>query len=133
MIPAFVKRKDALFYDGAISFSPATGVRLSRARAVSFDHNNMKDLEMKLEEITAAERHLAPAQRSRPYVLVEGLYSHTADLPPLAELLQLRARWPPTYSTYSTGVLNLLRSKCSDSKFYLNTFGGSSSILYHFL
>lgn len=69
--------KDTVFiYDERAHASIKDGIRLSFAKAYSFEHNNLKDLERLLEKF-----HGQPV-----FVIVESLYSMDGDFAPLNEI-----------------------------------------------
>lgn len=75
------QRGDTVFYDEAIHASVRDGLRLGLAKAYSFRHNDLTNL----------ERRLRFAQGT-VYVAVETLYSMDGDLAPLPELADLCSR-----------------------------------------
>lgn len=75
------QRGDTVFYDEAIHASVRDGLRLGLAKAYSFRHNDLFDLERRLRFATGTV-----------YVAVEALYSMDGDLAPLLELADLCSR-----------------------------------------
>ena len=84
LIGAIGDRNATIFYDEYIHASMREGIRVGFARAYSFRHNNIAELESLLS-------HKA---RGDVYVLVESVYSMDGDLAPLEDLLRLRERYP---------------------------------------
>lgn len=79
---AVPKRGDTILYDEASHASVKDGIRGSFATAWSFRHNDLADLERKLNRASGAV-----------FVAVEALYSMDGDMAPLPELAALcRAR-----------------------------------------
>jgi 8-amino-7-oxononanoate synthase len=78
-------RGDTIVYDELSHASIRDGVRLGLARSFSFRHNDLADLELKLEE--AARRGGTGEQ----FVVVESVYSVDGDLAPLTEIAEICA------------------------------------------
>lgn len=72
------QKGDTVIYDEFIHASIRDGIRLSLAKAYSFKHNNLEDLEKKIKQ---AEGTI--------YIAVESIYSMNGDLVPLRELVNL--------------------------------------------
>lgn len=89
-IPAFAKRGDVLVVDEGCSYGVMIGARLSRARVVTFRHNDVADLERHLRAVGDADRAYASTQRR--FVVVEGLFTDSGDLSPLVDIVQLARR-----------------------------------------
>lgn len=75
---AVPQRGDTILYDELIHASVRDGIRLSFAHAFSFAHNDLSDLNKKLEQA-----------KGTVYVAVESLYSMDGDFAPLLDLVQL--------------------------------------------
>jgi 8-amino-7-oxononanoate synthase len=73
------QKGDTIIYDQLIHASVRDGIRLSPAKALSFSHNSLEDLEKKLR---LAEGTI--------YVAVESLYSMDGDLAPLHKIIKLQ-------------------------------------------
>lgn len=89
-------RNDTILYDELAHASIKDGARLSVARKVSFKHNNLDDLEVKLRR-TEGQR----------FIVVESIYSMDGDRCPLQELTTLAERFDATIildEAHSTGV-----------------------------
>lgn len=69
------QRGDTILYDELIHASVRDGIRLSHAKAFSFNHNDTEDLKRKLER-----------SEGTVFVAVESLYSMDGDLSPLKEI-----------------------------------------------
>ena len=78
LFSAVLHRGDTIIYDEAIHASVRDGIRLSFAKAFSFEHNSISDLRSKLEKATGCV-----------YIAVESLYSMNGDLSPLKEIAKL--------------------------------------------
>lgn len=72
------QKGDTVLYDELIHASVRDGIRLSHARAYSFHHNDLADLEKKFKNAEGSV-----------FVAVESLYSMDGDLAPLAALVEL--------------------------------------------
>ena len=75
LISTIAQKGDLIFYDELIHASLHTGIKLSKATAISFRHNDLKDLECKLPT----------HQSGQIFVLVESIYSMEGDYLPLKE------------------------------------------------
>ena len=69
------QKEDTVIYDQLIHASIRDGIRLSRAQAFSFLHNDVADLEKKLQRATG-----------NVFVAVESVYSMDGDMAPLTEM-----------------------------------------------
>ncbi len=97
LISAVAQRNDTILYDEFIHASIRDGIRLSTAKAYSFKHNSIEDLEKKMKLSSGAI-----------YIIVEGLYSMNGDFCPLQELVDL-AKYYKAYvildEAHSAGVI----------------------------
>lgn len=75
LISTIAQKGDLIFYDELIHASLHTGIKLSKATAISFRHNDLKDLEC----------NLPTHQSGQIFVLVESIYSMEGDYLPLKE------------------------------------------------
>lgn len=90
------QRTDTILYDRLVHASIRDGIRLSFARAFSFEHNNVEDLERRLK---------APA--GNIFVAVESIYSMDGDCAPLVEMAKLCAAYDAKLivdEAHATGV-----------------------------
>lgn len=69
------QKEDTVIYDQLIHASIRDGIRLSRAQAFSFLHNDVSDLEKKLQRATG-----------NVFIAVESVYSMDGDMAPLKEM-----------------------------------------------
>ena len=76
------QREDTVLYDELIHASVRDGVRLGFAKALSFKHNDLADLENKLRRASGTV-----------YIAVESLYSMSGDLAPLNEIVYLAEKF----------------------------------------
>lgn len=78
LLSAVAKEGDSIFYDILSHASLRDGIRLSKAEAFPFLHNDLEDL----------RRRLAQA-KGTVYVVTESLFSMDGDLAPLAEMVSI--------------------------------------------
>ncbi|GAB5415997.1 MAG: pyridoxal phosphate-dependent aminotransferase family protein [Crocinitomicaceae bacterium] len=76
------QKGDTILYDELIHASVRDGIRLSWAKSFSFRHNDLDQLEQRLEKAEGAV-----------YVVVEALYSMDGDMAPLIEMASLCASY----------------------------------------
>ena len=84
IISALCGRHDMIFFDRANHASLVDASRLSFAKLVKYGHNDMADLEQKLES--------APADRGK-LIVVDGVFSMEGDLANLPEIVSLARRY----------------------------------------
>lgn len=77
-ISAVAQRSDYILYDEHIHASIRDGIRLSFAKAYSFQHNDLRDLERQLEKMNGTI-----------YVMAESIYSMDGDMAPLGGMQAL--------------------------------------------
>jgi 8-amino-7-oxononanoate synthase len=82
IVPALVRRGDAVFSDALNHACLIDGVRLSRAEAHIYPHG----------DIAALARQLAASPAPRPLIVTDAVFSMDGDLAPLRELLALSER-----------------------------------------
>ena len=78
------QRTDTILYDQLVHASIRDGIRLSHARAFSFDHNNLESLERRLKAQRPGGKALDGA--GSVFVAVESVYSMDGDCAPLTEM-----------------------------------------------
>lgn len=78
------QKGDVVLYDEECHASIRDGLRLSLASTYKFAHNDMADLEQKLEKFQAADY---------VYIVVEGLYSMSGKLAPVHPLVELSKKY----------------------------------------
>lgn len=80
---------DVVLYDSLIHASVHDGMRRSRGRCLSFEHNDVADFERILDE------HVLPflrESRGNLFLAVEALYSMDGDFSPLPQLIDIAQR-----------------------------------------
>ncbi|KAL7736374.1 hypothetical protein ACLKA6_014841 [Drosophila palustris] len=93
-IPAYAKRGDLIFVDEAVNFAIQKGLDASRSTIVFFKHNDAKDLERLLQEQEKRDqKNPKKAQKTRRFLVVEGIYMNTGELCPLPEIVALRKQY----------------------------------------
>ncbi|RLN57202.1 hypothetical protein BBJ29_008716 [Phytophthora kernoviae] len=100
---------DVVLYDELVHNSCHEGIRLSRAyakgRAFAFRHNDLEDLECKLQQFLVASSD--NETKTCVYVVVESLYSMDGDFAPLEDMAALCERMGAFMiidEAHSTGV-----------------------------
>lgn len=93
-IPAYSKRGDILYVDEAVSFPVQKGIQASRSKVVYFKHNDMDDLEEKLQEQARLDKkNPKKASVTRKFMVVEGIYMNTGELVDLPRLVDLKYKY----------------------------------------
>ena len=72
---------DLILYDALSHASFYDALQLTEARSIKFDHNNLEDLEAKLQQYADEANNI--------FVAVEGVYSMDGDLAPLDQIIPL--------------------------------------------
>ncbi len=93
------QKNDVILYDALCHASIRDGIRLSFAKSISFQHNNMADLEKKIKQISHAKQI---------YIATEALYSMDGDFLPVEEFVELCKKYkayPIVDEAHSTGVV----------------------------
>lgn len=81
-ISYLVGDRDLILIDGECHSSIINGCKLSNARRMSFKHNDVSDLEKKLNKYESSYENV--------FVVVESAYSMSGDLSPLKEITSLK-------------------------------------------
>lgn len=79
-IPALVGKGDVIFSDRLNHASIIDGCRLSRAKIVAYDHNDVDDLRQKIAETTEYGRRL---------IVTDGVFSMDGDIAPLDKICEV--------------------------------------------
>ncbi len=82
LLSCIPQRGDLVLYDNLSHASIRDGIRLSFATSFSFQHNDLEDLDKKLETYPLAER-------KNIFVVTESVFSMDGDLAPLREMTSL--------------------------------------------
>jgi glycine C-acetyltransferase len=83
VIPAIVGRGDAIFSDALNHASIIDGCRLSRAKIIPYEHNNVADLRQKVKDA------IASGEYNRYLIVSDGVFSMDGDIAPLPELYEV--------------------------------------------
>ena len=78
-------KRDVIFSDAENHASIIDGCRSSRAQVLPFAHNDVADLERKLQQYRG--------EFENAFIVVESAYSMSGDLAPLRELVELKRRY----------------------------------------
>lgn len=97
LLPAVAGRGDTIVYDKLLHASLRDGIRLSRAKALGFAHNDLTDLTKKLQ-----------AGEGQVFVVVESVYSMDGDQAPLAAIADICQQYDALLivdEAHGTGVI----------------------------
>ena len=86
LMSCIASKDDAILSDELIHASLIDGIRLSYAKRERFAHNDLKNLEKKLEALSGEIT-------GQIYVVVEALYSMDGDIAPLAQMSKICQRF----------------------------------------
>ncbi len=86
LLSTLPQREDLVFFDELIHASAHDGMRLSRARHVSFPHNDTDALEAAIRDWRGK------SGAGRAWIVVESLYSMDGDMAPLDDLMEVALR-----------------------------------------
>ena len=90
-IPAFAKKGDVVIMDEECSLAIRTGVDLSRAKVITFKHNDLLHLEGIMGEIKEKDaRNPDLRATQRRFIVVEALYRSTGDVCPLEQICRMK-------------------------------------------
>jgi 8-amino-7-oxononanoate synthase len=95
-ISALIRPGDIVFYDELVHASMHDGLKLTKAQAIPFRHNDMNHLE-----------HLLNAASVNVFILLETVYSMEGDLAPLSDVCDLAEKFGATIiadEAHATGV-----------------------------
>ncbi len=76
------QRGDVVLYDELVHASIRDGIRMGNAKAYKYGHNNLQDLEKRVDRI---RHHL---ENSEIYVVTESVFSMDGDSPDIQELIE---------------------------------------------
>ncbi len=97
LISTIVHRHDLIFYDAYIHASLREGIRLSGAKAYSFEHNDVGGLQQLLETFPG-----------NIFIVTESVFSMDGDLAPLKEIVALANKYHAAIildEAHATGVI----------------------------
>ena len=82
-IPVLVGKGDVIFSDRLNHASIIDGCRLSRAKIIAYEHNDVNDLREKIKEADASGEY------NRRLIVTDGVFSMDGDVAPLPELYEV--------------------------------------------
>jgi glycine C-acetyltransferase len=82
VVSGLAEQNDIIIYDELSHASFYDGIRMTKAKAVSFTHNDMQQLKILLEQYSIVSK-------GSVFVCMEGVYSMDGDLAPLDEISRL--------------------------------------------
>lgn len=91
-IPAFASRGDLLIVDKGVNYAVQTGVKISRAEVMWFEHNDVNDLERILQKVQQIDQKTG-RKITRRYIVIEGLYHNYGDFAPLPKIVELKDKY----------------------------------------
>ncbi len=97
VLQSIPQRGDTIIYDELIHASLKEGARLSFADRFSFKHNDLEDLERKIQK-----------SQGEVYVVIESVYSMDGDNCPLLEIVELAKKYEANIildEAHSTGIM----------------------------
>jgi glycine C-acetyltransferase len=100
LIGGLVKKGDHIVYDHLSHASFYDAMRLTKGKSSGFRHNDMEDLEYKLQNL--------PPDTINTFIGVEGVYSMDGDLAPLDQVAAISRKygaWLLVDDAHGTGVL----------------------------
>jgi len=107
IIPVFAKRTDTILSDEACNFAVQVGVELSRSKTVYFKHNDVADLEAKMQQIVSRDKK-GVTPKHRRFLIVQGVYENYGDVAPLDKIVELAKKYRfrvVIEDTFGVGVL----------------------------
>ncbi|GAB1308412.1 pyridoxal phosphate-dependent aminotransferase family protein [Urechidicola sp. KH5] len=90
LLSAILQRGDIIFYDELVHASIRDGIQMSPAKSVKFQHNNLNDLETKLQRHSQL---VSKSTNSESYLITESVFSMDGDSPHLKALIQLCTKY----------------------------------------
>lgn len=97
LISSIPQKGDTILYDSLAHVCLKEGAWLSKADSISFQHNDLKDLQLKLERANG-----------EVFMIIESVYSMDGDRAPLLEIIELTKKYGAQLiidEAHSTGVM----------------------------
>jgi 8-amino-7-oxononanoate synthase len=97
VISAVAQKGDTVIYDSYAHVCLKEGAWLSRAESISFQHNNLEDLELKLASALGEK-----------FIVIESVYSMDGDTAPIKEIIKLSKKYKAQIiidEAHGTGVI----------------------------
>lgn len=107
LLSSILQKDDTILYDALAHASIRDGIRLSFARSFSFRHNDMEDLDKKLQSMEKGG-DIGRNKGGNIYVVTESLFSMDGDFCPLASLKDICRRhgaWLIVDEAHATGIV----------------------------
>jgi len=124
---SILQKNDIIFYDEFSHASIRDGLKMSLAKNYKFQHNNLEDLEQKLERFTSK------MDDSEIYMVTESVFSMDGDSPDLIGIVELAEKYQVNLivdEAHATGVIGekgqgLVQHLKLESKIFarIHTFG----------
>ena len=89
VIPVFAKPGNVVLVDELCNYPIQLGCRLGKAKVIKYSHNNINDLESKLNEA----KNLISSNYSLISIVTEGVFQHDYSLAPLTEIVNLKHKF----------------------------------------
>lgn len=109
LLSSLPQKQDTILYDAYAHASMREGIRLSKAQAYHFSHNDMEDLE-----------RLAARAKGKIYIVTEGIFSMHGDQANLEGIIRIAEKYQAYIlvdEAHSAGILNDGQGLC---KLYAN-------------
>ncbi|MCO5229753.1 MAG: pyridoxal phosphate-dependent aminotransferase family protein [Chitinophagales bacterium] len=84
LLSTIIRPDDIVYFDEAIHASMHQGLKLSKAETISFNHNDIEDLENKIEQYPT---------KKIAWIVCESYYSMNGDKAPLEKLAQIAQKY----------------------------------------
>jgi 8-amino-7-oxononanoate synthase len=88
-----VKDGDVIFSDALNHASIIDGCRISKARTIIYKHNDMGDLEQKLQQWEQQQQSKTEECKSCCFIVTDGVFSMDGDIAPLPDLVRFKQRY----------------------------------------
>ncbi len=88
-----VRPSDVIFSDELNHASIIDGCRISKARVIVYKHNDVGDLEQKLEQWEQQEKYEPDGLKPCRFIITDGVFSMDGDIAPLPELVRLKQKY----------------------------------------
>ena len=97
IVSSIPQKGDTILYDSLSHICLKEGAWLSKAESLSFQHNNLEDLQLKLQRA-----------KGEVFVIIESIYSMDGDKSPLLEIIELTKKYGAQLiidEAHSTGIM----------------------------
>jgi 8-amino-7-oxononanoate synthase len=117
LLSTLLNAQDTVYFDACVHASMHDGIKLSKAKAFPFRHNDLDHLEKRLKQPSAARKRV---------ICVESIYSMDGSKAPLAEICQLAKHYQAEVivdEAHATGVWGTFgKGVATDNIFKVVTF-----------